>query len=132
MITTEYREKTTTYKYPVYITSDGAEFRRQAEAYFHEADLQRDDRNIKDISIRTFENEDSATLYYINSVDDFQYMIDIKWFDVPIEEYVAPGWYMNVWHDGGDGSDWNEIYYMPNYLNDMRAWIKNVEEQMNT
>jgi len=131
MIKTEYREKTVTSKYPIYITSDGQEFSSQLQAHYHEAKLQLDKHQIKDIHIKTFENEDSATLYYLKSVADFQYMIDTKWFDIKIDEYVAPGWYLSIWHDGGDGADWNEVYYMPNYLEDMKSWIKDVEEQMN-
>ena len=131
MIKSEYREQTITTKFPVYITSDGQEFKRKIDACTHEAKIQLDKRKIKTFAIYTFENEDVATLYYIESLEDFQYMIDIKWFDVNIEEYVTAGWYMNIWHDGGDGADWNEVYYMPNYLEDMKSWIKNVEEKMN-
>lgn len=131
MIKTEYREKTVTSKYPIYITSDGQEFDSQYRANHHEAKLQLGKRNIKEIATTTFENEDIAMLYYLNSVEDFQYMIETKWFDITIDKYVMPGWYINISHDGGDGADWNEVYYMPRYIASMKSWIKNVEEQMN-
>ena len=121
---------TTSYK-TIYTTSDGKDFDNEWRAREHEAKLQQGKYNIKEKVIDTFETEDPAHLYYIDSLDAYTYMTNIKWWDYTPDTYVGPGWYLNIWHDGGDGADWNEVYYMPTYLEDMKSWIKNVEEQMN-
>ena len=127
MIKTEYREKTVKEKYPVYIASDGKEFSRKIDAQTHEAELVMNSRNIKSYSILTCENEDFAELFYLPSLDDFKYINDTKWFKQRFDDWKQPGWYISIRHDGGDCPDWYEIYFLPEYIENMEDWIRTVK-----
>lgn len=127
MLETREETYTTTHTKTIYITSDGKEFETRWIAQEHEAKLQQGKRNIKHEIIHTFENEDTAHLYYIDSPESFTYMTITEWFDYTPNAYAGPGWYLHIWHDGGDGADWNEVYYLPSYLDRMKQWITNVE-----
>ena len=127
MITKRQETYTTTHTKTIYTTSDGQEFEYEYRAKEHEAALQRDNRHIKYEMIHTFENEDVAGLWYIDSAENFAYMTITEWFDYEPSAYAGPGWYLHIAHDGGDGADWNEVYYLPSYLNKMKEWISNIE-----
>lgn len=127
MITTREETYTTNHTRTIYTTSDGKEFQYKQWAQEHEAELQRDNRYIKYESVYTFENEDIAGLYYIDSLDNFKYMTETAWFDCKPSAYEGPGWYLHIGHDGGDSNDWNEVYYLPSYLKEMEKWIEDVK-----
>ena len=127
MIKTEYREKTVKEKYPVYIASDGKEFLNISNAKLYEAQLMMDNRHINTASILTCENEELAELFHLKSFDDFKYINDTKWFKQNLDDWKQPGWYISIRHDGGDYPDWYEIYFLPEYIENMEDWIQTVK-----
>lgn len=132
MIKSQYRsrEKVVTEQYNVYITSDGNEFLTMSKAYEHERQLNLKAHDIKEILVRTCDDDYAAHLYHFNSYQDFKYMGDTEWDASYTCKWADPGWYLVVRHDGGDSPDWFEINYMPYYLDDIKSWIKDIEEKM--
>lgn len=125
MITT--RKNKHEYFTTIYITSDGQEFCIRSDAEQHEEELRimqdRHEIPYKYIGYLSF-LDSGADAYEIKSEDDLKYLNIKEWNRCGSWTYDGPGWYMAVWHDGGDYSDYYSITKVDEY-------IKNLEEDLN-
>ena len=109
-------------EYPVYVASDGKEFRTRFECELYEHKLGFKGIKVVEtaIPLRDFEGEHDATLYNIENEEDWNILVERVWFNrqYHISKYPGPGVYYVITYPGGDYPDEYEVMKADQYLND--------------
>lgn len=115
----------------IYVASDGEEFASEYACWFHERELTKNNSSIYKTAkpAREFYNDNAGTLYYISSLEDYDFFkvmndIDVSreyWFYSDFKEYGA-GWYLYWVEDGGDYPD-------EQHLKNYDAYEKSIESE---
>lgn len=118
----ENRIKDVQYPYSVWVTDDGKEFTRRADAFAHELGH----RSLPNKEIYLEMEERTAIAYKIDSASDFTYLTEVllkrHWYG----KYSVPGIYFVFNHDEGD-SPWYDIINCDEYMES----LKKTQEEIN-
>ena len=129
-IKTAVQQYATTY----YVSIDGLKFTRKYDCLQHEAawyatNCYREIECHYDMSY----DECPMTIYDIKNKEDYDYLVHTEWFyNASGRDYVGPGRYIDIIHDGGDDYDWHEIRFLDEYLDDMQTYINRIKDLTNS
>lgn len=114
-----------------YIASDGKEFdnQRSCENYERRLEIMKHPVIANRIEgLFTFDDEYNATLYYISSEEDYNFLTTywISSANTTSDFYeYGPGWYLFYYIDGGDGPDFHHFLNYNQYEKEMEErWEK--------
>lgn len=128
---TETREITRTELQYVYIADDGKEFKSRFECENYEGmQLKKYPEVIRTAKkFYTFDEENSATVYYIKDLNDWEYLKEYKWDHSNIYgNFDFPGYYIAVYYDGGDHRDSYYIYRADKYFKELKENFEKYEK----
>lgn len=126
---TEIREVMVPEKRKVYITDDGTEFTSQRACEDYEYEQERDKRNIQWYACESIAEEMPAKLWYIHSEEEFKWLEKTEWAHAYVDsEFYGEGWYIAIFHDGGDYRDEYEINRLDTYI---QYYEDKIQEIMN-
>ena len=118
--------KQTTFK-TIYVCEDGQEFENKHEAQKHEDNLI-PSRKIEEYYL-TLDSMDSGGgyCYRITEAEDLKYLNAKEWNYHGEFEYEGPGWYLAIFHDGGDYYDTYEIIKVDTYKELLENDLENIK-----
>lgn len=118
----------------LYIADDGTEFtnRRSCETYECELAIRTIDYHLESRYVDTVDDT-PAYLWYIHNRDEFEWLKKTEWVHTDILENFRfdkwqEGWYIAIFHDGGDSRDWYEVYLAKDYIDAYQAKIDEIKE----
>ena len=124
---TEIRERQRTERYDVYIADDGTEFTSQHACEDYEYKQERNKRNIQWRACESVAEEKPAKLWYIRSEEEFKWLEKTEWAHTYVDgEFSNEGWYIAIFHDGGDWRDEHEVYRLDNYIDYYQQKIQEI------
>lgn len=124
---TETREILTTEHKIYYIADDGTEFTNRRACENYEYEQERDKRNIQWHACNAIGEELPAKLWYIRSEEEFKWLEKTEWAHTYVDgEFSKEGWYIAIFHDGGDYRDDHEVYLLDSYINDYQQKIQEI------
>lgn len=113
----ETRERQKTERYNVYIADDGTEFTSKHACENYEYEQERNKRHIQWYACESIAEERPAKLWYIRSDEEFEWLKRTEWAHTDVDgEFLKEGWYIAIFHDGGDYRDEHEVYRLDNYI----------------
>lgn len=123
----EVREILTTEHKTYYIADDGTEFTSQRACEDYEYKQERDKRNIQWYACESIAEEMPAKLWYIRSDEEFEWLKKTEWAHTYVDgEFSKEGWYIAIFHDGGDWRDTHEVYRLDNYIDYYQQKIQEI------
>lgn len=124
-----------------YISNDGQEFSSKIECEQHEKKLEIAKHPViasRIENVSTFYDDFNATMYYISSEDDLDFLREnwVIWgFDTDFDKY-GPGWYIYHSESGGDWPDSQSLYNYDNYEKEMeeelKKWKQSIRSKIGT
>ena len=124
---TEVRERQKTEHYNVYIADDGTEFTSQRTCEDYEYEQERNKRHIQWYACESIAEEMPAKLWYIRSDEEFEWLKKTEWAHTYVDgEFSEEGWYIAIFHDGGDWRDEYEVYRLDNYIDYYQQKIQEI------
>lgn len=123
----ETRERQKTERYNVYIADDGTEFTSQRACATYEYEQERNKRHIQWHACESIAEELPAKLWYIRSEDEFKWLEKTEWAHTYVDgKFSKEGWYIAIFHDGGDYQDEHEVYRLDEYINHYQQKIQEI------
>lgn len=129
---TELREIPKKEYYTVYIADDGKEFESRYDCQEYEGYTLKKYPEV----VRTakkfypFDEETSATIYNIKTIEDWQYLESHDWDNSKVDgEFTTPGYYIAVYWDGGDYRDTYHIYKAEKYINNLEERFERYKKE---
>ena len=124
---TEVRERQKTEHYNVYIADDGTEFTSQCACETYEYEQERNKRHIQWYACESIAEEMPAKLWYIRSDEEFKWLEKTEWAHTYVDgEFFGEGWYIAIFHDGGDYRDEHEVYLLYDYIHSYQQKIQEI------
>lgn len=118
---------------PVYVSIDGTHHYDRASAVRHDAMALSGTRYIEQNGIDLPNDEGYMMLYNITCQEDWKYLWYTAWEQNTYgTEYVGPGWYGALWHDGGDYADEYEIIKISSYVNKQEIFLTELKHLTST
>ena len=126
----------------IWVASDGNEFTAEDACIKHEKWLQA--RSVPVFTsrienVRDFYNDYVNTLFFIQSQDDYDFVLNLKSVKTLAAESdlfddYGPGWYMHHWEDDGSiyGVDYinNLAKYVSHIDKDFKQWRRDISERI--
>lgn len=113
---TEMRTRQKPEYYNVYIADDGTEFTSRQECVSYEFQLEKDKRKLPYCSGEDMEGN-YAALWYIKSEEEFEWLKKTEWAHCEVnDQFEIEGWYIAMFHDGGDYIDWYDVELLDDYI----------------
>jgi hypothetical protein len=123
----EIREILTTEHKAYYIADDGTEFTSQRACEDYEYKQERDKRKIQWYACESIAEEMPAKLWYIRSDEEFKWLEKTEWAHTYVDgEFSKEGWYIAIFHDGGDYRDEHEVYRLDDYIDYYQQKIQEI------
>ena len=123
----EIREILTTEHKTYYIADDGTEFTSQCACEDYEYKQERDKRNIQWYACESIAEDEPAKIWYIRSNEEFEWLKKTEWAHTYVDgEFSNEGWYIAIFHNGGDWRDEHEVYRLDEYINYYQKKIQEI------
>lgn len=123
-----------------YIASDGRDFTSESACLAHEKQLEILNHPVVRsavLGVTTFGNDNSATMYFISSEADYDFMfknvIGVGKYSRFYSDFdvYGPGWYLYWCESGGDYDDYHNLVnynaYVEEIEDDIRLWKGKIE-----
>mgnify|MGYP007038180336 CR=1 FL=1 len=124
---TEIREVMVPKKWKVYIADDDTEFATQRECEEYEFKQEVNKRKLSWRACTAIEDDFPAKLWYIHSEEEFKWLKKTEWVHTYVDgEFSNEGWYIAIFHDGGDYRDEHEVYRLDNYIDYYQQKIQEI------
>ena len=109
-----------------YVCKDGREFDTREMAQLHEDSLWTP-RKIEEYYLNLEGMEVSGLCYKITEEDDLNYLQAKEWGHYATFDYIGPGWYFAIFHDGGDYHDSYEVVKIDQYKAMLENDLKEIQ-----
>ena len=117
----------------LYIADDGTEFTTQRACEDYEYEQERNKRNIQWYACESIAEEMPAKLWYIHSEEEFNWLKKTEWAHTYVDgKFSKEGWYISIFHDGGDSRDEHEVYLLDNYIDYYQQKIQEIIDLTNS